>query len=171
MNEVVETIFKRRSIRKYLNKAVEEKKLTLLLQAAMAAPSARNNQPWEFVVVTQPEKMENFRKRMKYGNYNAPAAIVVCSNPKVMTNPGTADFWVQDCSAAIENILIAAVGLELGSVWLGVYPKEETMQTVRELVSLPEEVNPLAVLYVGYPDENKEARTQYKELRVHWQEY
>ena len=171
MNEVMRTIFQRRSIRKYQNKAVEEEKLVLLMQAAMAAPSARNNQPWEFVVITKPEKMAEFRKGMKYGNYNAPAAIVVCSSPKVMQNSDAQKYWIQDCSAAVENILIAAVSLGLGTVWLGVYPKEETIQTVREIVSLPEEITPLAVLYVGYPDEDKEAQTRFEESRVHWQEY
>ena len=171
MNDFIKTIFQRRSIRKYQDKAVEKEKLVLLLQAAMAAPSARNNQPWEFVVVTEPGKMTKFRENMKYGNYNAPAAIVVCGSPKVMKNDDAEKFWIQDCSAAVENILVSAVSLGLGTVWLGVYPKEETIQTVRELVSLPEEVTPLAVLYIGYPAESKEAQTRYEESRVHWQDY
>ena len=171
MSEIVNTILQRRSIRKFLDKPVEKEKLVLLLQAAMAAPSARNNQPWEFVVVTEPESMAKFRADVKFGEYKTPAAIVVCSSQKVMLEPSAADFWVQDCSAAIENILIAAVGLGLGTVWQGAYPKERTMQTVKKLAGLPDDVIPLAVLYVGYPDEEKESRTRYEESRVHWQQY
>ena len=122
-------------------------------------------------MVNEPESLAKFRVDKKFGEYKAPAAIVVCSSEKVMLEPGAADFWVQDCSAAIENILIAAVGLGLGTVWQGAYPKERTMQVVRELAGLPEDVTPLAVLYVGYPDEEKEARTRYEESRVHWQQY
>ncbi len=171
MNEILETIYRRRSIRKYQPKPVEPEKLVTLLKAGMAAPSARNDQPWEFVVVDREDVMAQFHTRMKFGPYNAPAAIVVCQNPRVGKSPKGNPFWVQDCSAAIENILIAAVGLGLGTVWLGVYPNEETISIVKEIVHLPEHVTPLAVLYVGYPDEQKDAHTKYDEARIHWQTY
>lgn len=171
MADTLNTIFGRRSIRKYQDKPVEKEKLLSLLKAAMAAPSASNNQPWEFVVVDDDSVMQQYRNRMVYGPYNAPAAIVVCFNPKIGRRRGDNEFWVQDCSAAVQNILIAAVSLGLGTVWLGVYPGEEMIATVRDLASLPEGVIPLAVLYVGYPDEDKEAQTKYEESRVHWQKY
>jgi nitroreductase len=171
MNSTLETIFKRRSIRKYTDQPVEPEKLDLLLQAAMAAPSAMNCKPWEFVVVTDPEKLAQFRKRLIFGNRNAPAAIVVCGNPSLSTNPAARLFWVQDCSLAGENILIAAAGLGLGTVWVGVHPVAEFVRVVREIVSLPKHITPLGLLYVGYPAEEKPARTQYDAGRVHWQKY
>jgi nitroreductase len=169
--DILETIFKRRSIRKYQEKPVEKEKIELLLKAAMSAPTACNNQPWEFVAVTDESVMAQFRARMKFGPYNAPAAIVVCENPHIGKDQSCERYWVQDCSAAIQNMLVAAVGLELGTVWLGTYPNEDTMAIVREIIGLPHDISPLAVIYVGYPDEEKEARTQYEESRVHWQRY
>jgi nitroreductase len=115
-NPTLETIFSRRSIRKYTDQPVESEKLELLLKAAMAAPSAMNCKPWEFILVTDPEKLAQFRKRLLFGDRNAPAAIVVCGNPALSANPAAKLFWVQDCSAAAENILIAAVGLGLGKI-------------------------------------------------------
>jgi nitroreductase len=171
MNPTLETIFNRRSIRKYTNQPVEPEKLNLLLKAAMAAPSAMNCKPWEFVVINDPIKLAQFRKRLIFGNRNAPAAIVICGNPSLSVNPAARLFWVQDCSLAGENILIAAEGLGLGTVWVGVYPVGEFIRVVREIAGLPKHVTPLGLIYVGYPAEEKPARTQYDEKRVHWQLY
>jgi nitroreductase len=137
----------------------------------MAAPTAANSQPWEFIVVTEPERMERLHQRLYAGHYNSPAAIVVCGNPEIANNSAGRQYWVQDCSAAVENMLIAAVGLGLGTVWIGVYPLPSVMKPVREILSIPETVFPLAVVYVGYPFEEKPARTQYNEHRVYWQQY
>lgn len=171
MNEAVDLIFRRRSIRKYTAQPVEPEKLDLLLQAAMAAPSAMNCKPWEFVVVTDPDKLAQFRKRLPFGDRNAPAAIVVCGNPGLSTNPTARLFWVQDCSAATENILIAAAGLGLGTVWVGVHPVGPFIRTVRQIVSLPPTVRPLCIVYVGYAESQKPPRTQYDAGRVHRQKY
>lgn len=171
MYPALEILFRRRSIRKYLEQPVEPEKLDLLLQAAMAAPSAMNCKPWEFVVVTDPDKLAQFRKRLLFGNRNAPAAIVVCGNPSRSANPTARLFWEQDCSAAVENILIAAVGLGLGTVWVGVHPVAEFERVVREVVGLPRHVTPLALVYVGYPAEEKPPRTQYDPERVHLETY
>jgi nitroreductase len=171
MNLTLETIFHRRSIRKYTDRPVEPEKLDLLLQAAMAAPSAMNCKPWEFILVTDPEKLAQFRQRLVFGDRNAPAAIVVCGNPGLSTNPAARLFWVQDCSAATENILIAAVGLGLGTVWIGVHPVADFVKTVRAIMLLPKKVTPLCIVYVGYPVDDKPSRTQYDDQRVHRQEY
>jgi len=170
-NPALETIFHRRSIRKFTDQPVEPEELDLLLKAAMAAPSAMNCKPWEFVVVTDPEKLAQFRKRLIFGNRNAPAAIIVCGNPSISINPATRLFWVQDCSAASENILITAVSLGLGAVWVGIHPVTEFIRVVREITGLPKHVTPLGLLYVGHPAEEKPARTQFDEKRVHWQKY
>jgi len=171
MNPILEIIFNRRSIRKYTDQPVEPEKLDLLVQAAMAAPSAMNCKPWEFVIVTDPQKLTQFRKRLIFGNRNAPAAIVVCGNPSLSTNPAARLFWVQDCSLAGENILIAATGLGLGTVWIGVHPVAEFVRVVRQIIGLPKHITPLGLIYVGYPAEEKPARTQYQASRVHWQKY
>ncbi|MGA2503530.1 MAG: nitroreductase family protein [Anaerolineales bacterium] len=171
MNPTLDSIFRRRSIRNYTDQPVEPEKLDLILKAAMAAPSAMNCKPWEFVVITDPEKLSQFRKRLIFGNRNAPAAIVICGNPSLSVNPAARLFWVQDCSIAGGNILIAATALGLGTVWVGVHPVAEFVRIVREIAGLPKHVTPLGLIYVGYPAEEKPARTQYHENRVHWQKY
>jgi len=170
-NPIIETIFQRRSIRKYTDQPVEPEKLEWLLRAGMAAPSAMNCKPWEFIVVTEAEKLAQFRTRLVFGNRNAPAAIVVCGHPTLLPNPAAGLFWVQDCSAAVENILIAAVSLGLGTVWIGLHPVKPFVQTVRKIVSIPRSVTPLCIIYVGYPLEGKPARTQYDVDRVSSETY
>ncbi|HMN59146.1 MAG TPA: nitroreductase family protein [Anaerolinea sp.] len=168
---VLDTIFQRRSIREYADRAVPREVLVDLLRAAMAAPSAVNKQPWEFVVVTRPERMVDLQAVLSYGRYNAPAAVVVCGVPEAAQNEPTGSYWVQDCSAATENLLIAAVGLGLGTVWTGVYPVAERVRDVQRVLGLPPRVVPLGVILVGYPAEEKPARTQYREEGVHWELY
>lgn len=171
MADIIDIILKRRSIRNYLPRPVEQEKLVLLLHAAMAAPTACNSQPWEFIVVTDPEIMEGLRQNLYAGRYNAPAAIVVCANLDIANNSAARHYWLQDCSAATENILIAAVGLGLGAVWIGVYPLPSVIQRVNQVLSIPDTVIPLSVVYVGYPAEEKSPRTQYDDHRVYWQQY
>jgi nitroreductase len=171
MNPTLETIFNRRSIRKYTDQPVEPEKLDLLLQAAMSAPTAMNCKPWEFIIVTDQQKLSQFRKRLIFGNRNAPAAIVICGNPSLSLNPVARLFWVQDCSLAGENILIAATGLGLGTVWVGVHPVSEFVHVVRQIVGLPKHITPLGLIYIGYPAEQKPARTQYLANRIHLDQY
>jgi len=132
MENVLDLIFKRRSVRIFSKKSVEKETLTKLLQAAMAAPSASNSRPWEFIAITDPETLEKLQKSLKYGKYKAPAAIVVCANLELAQNESAMRFWVQDCSAATENIHIAAAGMGLGTVWIGSYPKEDVMEKERK---------------------------------------
>jgi nitroreductase len=168
---IIDTIYARRSIRQYQAKPVEKEKIDILLKAAMAAPSAMNFRPWEFVVVTQPEKLNEIRSALMFAKFEAPTAIVVCGNTSVFKNPLASRFWVQDCSAATENIMLAAVALGLGTVWLGVHPIHNFEKRVARIVNLPDYVKPLNVIYVGYPAEEKSPRTQYQEDRVHWESY
>jgi nitroreductase len=168
---IQDTIYARRSIRKYEDKPVEEEKLELLLKAAMAAPSGMNIKPWEFVVVTDPEVIGKIRSALMFAKFYAPAAIAVCGNLSVFKNFKASRFWVQDCSAATQNILLAAVGLGLGTVWLGVHPVHVFEKRISGILALPKHVTPLNVIYIGYPAENKPARTQYDPARVHWQAY
>ena len=171
MSNILDTIYRRRSIRVFERRAVNKNILTDLLKAAMAAPSASNSRPWEFVVVTDKTKMAELQKKVKYGKYNAPTAIIVCANISIAKNESALRFWVQDCSAATENLLIAAAGMGLGTVWIGAYPKEDVMQILRESLNIPAEVYPLNIIYVGYPAEEVEPRTKYDKTRVHWEQY
>lgn len=171
MVNMIDTIFRRRSIRRYQEKPVEQEKLELLLRAAMAAPSACNSIPWEFVVVTESAVLDQLRDKLRFARYNAPAAIVVLANVKIANNAVAKRYWIQDCSAATENILLAATGLGLGSVWIGVHPLPSAEKPVREILGIPEHVTPLCVVYVGYPAEEKVPGTKYDSHRVYWERY
>jgi len=171
MDPRLDIIYRRRSIRIFERKEVEQELLEELLQAGMAAPSASNGQPWEFVVVTDAQKLEQLQSKLHYGKYNAPAAIAVLANLSIAKKESSFRFWIQDCSAATENILVAAAGLGLGSVWIGGYPKEDVTSLIHEILEIPENIHVLNLIYVGYPAEDKPARTQYEKERVHWQKY
>ncbi|KUK93520.1 MAG: hypothetical protein XE05_1019 [Thermotogales bacterium 46_20] len=164
----IDFILRRRSIRRFEEKPVEHEKIKLILKAAMAAPSAMNRRPWEFIVVTDEAKLSRIRKSLLFGRYKAPLAIVVCGDTSGLTLKKLKDLWVQDCSAATENLLIAAANIGLGAVWLAVYPFKGAVKRISSIVGLDSKIIPLCVVYVGYPAEEKEARTQYDEKKVHW---
>lgn len=167
--DVLSFFTRRRSIRSYKTIPVENEKIEFLLKAAMAAPSACNTQPWEIIVVTDNNVLAEIREKLPMARYNAPCAIVVCGNINLCRN--TKQMWVQDCSAAMENILLAATAIGLGSLWIGVYGVEPFMKSVSIVMGLPEYVVPLGIAYVGYKNEEKEERTQYNEKRIYWQVY
>jgi len=171
MPDILDHIFSRRSIRQYTEQAVSREDILRLLQAGMAAPSASNRRPWEFIVVTDRELLGKLRKGLIFGRYRPPLAIAVCGNMR-RALPGPArDFWIQDCSAAAQNILLAATGMGLGSVWIGVHPIKPLAKVVSRVLSIPDHIVPLGVIYVGHPAETKEPRTQYDESRVSWQRH
>jgi nitroreductase len=163
MDQRLEMIFSRRSIREYSDKAVGEAEIKSLLEAGMAAPSASNQKPWHFVVVTDRASLTALADSHTYGKMlaNAPLAIAVCGDP------GISDWWVQDCSAATENILVAVAGLGLGGVWLGCHGRPEREQAVRDVLGIPNHIGVLSLLSIGHPGEEKEPRTQYDPAKVH----
>jgi nitroreductase len=171
MGNILDAIYLRRSIRVFEHRKIDRDILIDLLKAAMAAPSASNSRPWEFIVITDQKILEKLQNKLAYGKYNAPAAAVVCANLAIAKNDSAYRFWVQDCSAASENLLIAAAGMGLGTVWIGAYPKEDVMQSLRDILQIPDEIYPLNIIYIGHPAEDKEARTQFDESRVHWDRY
>lgn len=163
MDKRLNIIFSRRSIRRYRDKAVDEADIHSLLEAAMAAPSAVNRKPWHFITITDKQLLKELADTQPYGKMLADAAlgIAVCGNPDI------SDWWVQDCIAATENILIAAAGLDLGAVWLGVYGRSDRENAIRKLLSIPGEIAVLSLISIGHPDEEKETRTQFDPMRVH----
>ena len=164
--EVMKAILTRRSIRQYTAQPVPDEVITDLLRAAMSAPSAGNQQAWQFVVVDDRQILDEIPTIHPYSQMlkQAPVAILVCGDRALETNKG---YWVQDCSAATQNLLLAAHARGLGAVWLGVYPREERVAALREIFGLPEHVVPLALVSVGYPAEEKPAANRYAPARVH----
>jgi Nitroreductase len=167
--DVLDLFIRRRSIRSYCDKPVEKEKIDTILKAAFAAPSTCNNQPWEMIVVTEKAIMDEIRAAFKCANYNAPCAIIVCANTHLCRN--IKGMYIFDCSAAMENILLCATALELGSLWVGVYG-ESPIKSLAGIVGLPEHVVPCGIAYIGYPNEVKEARKQFdNDKRVYDQVY
>jgi nitroreductase len=161
-------LFSRRSIRKFADGTITDEQVELLLQAAMAAPSAGNRKPWHFVVVRDPATRRKIAASHPYAQMaiDAPVVIVPCGQPELSFADRPA-FWVQDLSAATENLLLAAVALGLGAVWCGVFPNQERVIEARAILGIPEDVIPLCYVPVGVPGEDKEPRTQYDAGRVH----
>lgn len=161
--ELKEALLKRRSCRKYLDKKVSDELIKELMIAAMSGPSACNKKPWKFIIVTNEEKLAKLRLAGRAFNYNSPMHIIVCGDTtKALTNK-VEDFWIQDCSSSIENILLMATSLGLGTCWCGVFPVEERIKDVKQILNLEETLIPLGLIHVGYPDCDMEERTQYDE--------
>ena len=172
MNEREKYVFgnicARRSIRRYVEgRPVEKEKITRLLEAAMAAPSACNIQPWEFIVCTDKTVIDKIKAVVFPGNgdYNTPLIMIVCGNPKFI--PWENDVGTIDCAAAIQNMLLAAEAMDLGSVWIGAFKNED----IRGLLGIPDNIHPVGMVYFGYPAYNPEPRTQYVEQAIHWEKY
>ncbi len=165
--ELIQGIHTRRSIRKFdPGRDVSDEQIKTILSAAMAAPSAGNAQPWHFVVVRDAALRQRISKSHPYVGMAAqsPVVIVVCAELALEKYPG---FWVQDCSAAIQNLLLAARGLELGTVWTGLHPVEERSKAVAEILGLPDGVIALAAIPLGHPAQEFKHQDRYKEERVH----
>lgn len=168
----IECIMNRRSIRKYTSQPVSEEDLAVLLKAGMAAPSAVDERPWEFVVVRDPEKRKAVSNVCRYWApaAHAPLVIAVCAD----TTRGDEilrTFFVQDCSCASENILCAAAGIGLGGVWLGVYGMQERMNQLAAVLGMPAGVIPVSVLAIGHPDQTRAPRELFEQNRVHFEQY
>jgi nitroreductase len=164
--DTLEAIFSRRSIRAYTSQPVPDELIDKLLRAGMQAPSAGNQQAWQFVVLTHRPALNALAEVLPYGKMltSAPLGIVVCGD---LPREKSKDYWVQDCSAATQNILLAAHALGLGAVWLGVYPRAPRVLDVRTTLGIPEGVIPLCAIAIGYPAEQKERTDRYDPGRVH----
>ncbi len=166
-NEVIRTLLGRRSIRRYVDKPVEDDKIDLLIRCAAAAPSAANGRPAHFVVITDRGLLDRLAEAHPYGKMlaQAPLAFAICAvEPEIaLAKP----YWEQDCAAAMENLLIAAQGLGLGAVWLGVCHMPDRGTTIKELLRVPEDVPVMGLAAIGYPDEVKDPHNDVPRERLH----
>ena len=165
---VLDNIATRTSVRDYEARPVEKEKIEKMLRAAMAAPTAMNKQPWHFVVVDQRNVLDALAGANPYAKMlkKAPLAIVVCGNTDKMIEGGGRDFWIQDASAATENLLLAAHAMGLGAVWTGAYPSEERCISISKVLSLSDNLIPLNMIVVGYPAEHPQPKQKFKEENI-----
>jgi nitroreductase len=164
--DAIEAILMRRSIRRYTDAPVTDEEVETLLRAAMAAPSAANKQPWHFVVVRDQGQRDAFAEFHPYAGMlrEAQVGVLVCGDTELELGDG---YWIQDCSAATENLLIAAHAIGLGAVWCGITPRADRVAQTQALFGLPGNVIPLGMICVGHPAEEKGPGERYQAERVH----
>lgn len=166
--ELKEVLLKRRSVRKFTEEPVSDEMIEEVLHAAMSGPSACNKKPWEFYVVTNAVKLEELKGASKFTKFSAKLAIIVCGNLTRALPLQMSEYWIQDCSAATENILLRVTDLGLGAVWCGMHPQKGAKKRVQQMLGIPATQVPLNIIFIGHPAEEPEARDQYEEERVHY---
>jgi len=171
-NQTLNVVYSRRSVRAFTGEEVSRENLIKILKAAMAAPSAVNIQPWAFIVVTKRETLDQLCAKLPYAKMldKAGAAIVVCGIPS-KDEVFAKDYWIMDCSAASENILLASHALGLGAVWTAVYVDKERIENVRNILNIPSNIIPLNVIPIGIPKEKGKALDKFKEEIIHWDKW
>ncbi len=171
MNDI-NFIFNRTSVRKYTGKIVEDEKIDQLLHAAMAAPSACKKDPWRFIVVKDAEKIQKIKQILPNGSFidQAGTAILVLGDINA-AHDNSFIYMLQDCSAAVQNIMLAAAELNLGTCWLGVQPNEDRAKNLSELFNLPENIIPVAAIAIGYPDGEVAFKSRYDSNFVHYNQW
>jgi nitroreductase len=164
--DTLTAIFTRRSVRKYSDQPVSDATVKLLLQAAMSAPSAKNTQSWEFIVIRDKKTLQQIPGFHPFSAQipNAQVAIVVCGNTKLEAAPG---HWIPDCSNASMNILLAAHSLGLGAVWTTFYPYPDRTAGIRKLLHLPDYIMPLNIIPLGYPVEKRMYQDRFNPAKIH----
>jgi len=164
--DALEAILSRRSVRKFSGEPISDSDIKKILEAAMAAPSARNQQPWHFILVKDKEQLGRLSEANPYARMvkEAAVAIVVCGDLDLERSKG---FWPIDCANASQNILLAAHALGLGAVWTALYPREDRVAGARNVLGLPENIIPLNIIPIGHPAEKKEPEQRYDEKRIH----
>lgn len=168
--DIFTALYSRRSIRSYEAGEVSREEVHTLLDAAMIAPSAGNARPWQFVVITDKDILEKIPAINPYAAMapKAPLGITVCGDTRLEKYSG---FWVQDCAAAVQNMLLAATALGLGAVWTGIHPMKERVSAFQALLSLPEAVIPLAHIVIGRHSAKNEEKHRFEEAKVHYNTY
>jgi nitroreductase len=164
--DIFKAIFTRQSIRQFTEESIGDQLCTKLLQAAMQAPSAHNTQPWQFVVIDDREIMRKISCFHPFASMltHSPLAITVCGDRNIEKS---VEYLALNCAAATQNILLAAHGLELGAVWLGIYPRTERMSELSKLLKLPQSIIPISLIAIGHPAEKKTAENRYNKNKIH----
>lgn len=170
--ETIDVIFQRKSVRNYIDKEVSKENIELLMRAGMAAPTAMDSRPWAFIAITDKEVLKKLAVMPYCGMLNnASAAIMVCGDSSKFIKGPMQDFWMQDCSAATQNILLAAEDMDLGAVWLGGYPAEARMNMMRDVLGIPQNIIPLSLISIGYPAGTEKPKDKYNEKNIHWEKW
>jgi nitroreductase len=161
----MDAIYKRRSIRRFTGEKVPEEAITEFIKAGMNAPSASNQQPWRFVIIDDRRLLNEIPSFHPYSQMlrEAPVAILVCGDMDLSKH---GEFWIQDCSAAVENMLLEIVDRGYGGVWLGVYSRDERVEGMRKLLRLPERIVPFALVALGRPAEEKPRKNEFNKDRI-----
>jgi len=172
-NPTLTTIFNRKSVRHYTTEEVSNEQLILLAKAGMAAPTAVDKRPWAFVSVTDRKVLDRLAEVLPYARMlkKASAAIVVCGDLNKALEGSAQILWVQDCSAASENVLLAAESIGLGAVWTGVYPDDDKVAAVREILGIPDRIVPLNVIAIGYPTGEEKPKDKWDASNLHWEKW
>ncbi len=173
MNDTLKTIFARKSVRSYRSEPVSDEKLQMLVRAGMAAPTAVDKRPWEFVVVTDRAVLKQLADALPYAKMadRAAAAIVVGGDVRKQWGGMESDYWIMDCSAATQNILLAAESMGLGAVWTAVYPEDSRVRAVRQILGIPPHVVPLNVIPVGLSAGREKPKDKYDPKQIHWNKW
>lgn len=172
-NPALECILTRTSVRQYeADHTISRDTIETLLRAAMSAPTAVNKQPWAFVAIDDRQALDSLSASLPYARMltSAPLAIVVCGDLSKVIESENAErgFWIQDVSAATENLLLAAHSLGLGAVWTGVYPDNERVKAVQQRLGMPGSIIPLAVVPIGYPAGPQTPKDKWKTENIHY---
>ena len=164
--DTYEAILSRRSIRQYTNEPVKQEIQKKLLTAAMQAPSARDTQPWQFIVIDDKNSLKEISAFHPYAEMlrHAPLAIAVCGDFQVEESE---EYLALNCAAATENMLLAAHSFGLGAVWLGIYPRKKRIKNLRELLNLPESIIPISLVAIGHPIEKKDRFDRFDPNKIH----
>lgn len=170
---IIENIMTRTSIRSYTSQTIPADTIEILLKAGMAAPTAVNAQPWHFIAINSKEKLAELSAANPRAGMlkQAPLAIVVCGDMSKAMQGKAQEYWIQDCSAATENILLAAHAMGLGAVWTGAYPMDERVSSLRKTLKLPDNIIPLCVVVIGHPAESPQPKDKWKPENVSYNEY
>jgi nitroreductase len=168
--DLIQTILTRRSIRKFKQETIPPELIEQLIRAGMYAPSARNTQPWYFIVTEKREKLDALSEIHPYARMmkEATLAILVCGD---LNLEGSENYIIQNCSAATQNILLAAQSLGLGAVWLGIQPRNKRINSMKEFFHLPEHIMPVSLIAAGYPDEIKQMPERFKPERIKYDQW
>ncbi len=172
-NAVIRVIHNRKSVRTFIKQAISKQQVMALVRAGMAAPTSNNKQPWGFIVINDRDKLDKLAEELPYAKMLADvdSAICVCGDLTKTLPDWEADFWIQDCSAATQNILLAAEALGLGAVWTALYPATDRVHTAREILEIPFNIVPLNIIPIGMPMGKEKPKNKFSMNSIHWDKW